>query len=145
MTMSLVTLTAVTEPFHSQKNTPACHDVVGGRILNVHLINTHKNTTNCTIANSVKKIETSNQTMDHIYNNISKRHNMNNDRLNRSHCDDTSSDKRQIEETQEKSKSVPQAVKYTCLLALMMFVIGYAVGYGPSKSGDHTQTQFSPI
>ena len=30
-------------------------------------------------------------------------------------------------------KTLPNALKYTCLSSLMAFVIGYAVGYGPSK------------
>ena len=31
-------------------------------------------------------------------------------------------------------KTLPNALKYTCLSSLMAFVIGYAVGYGPSKT-----------
>lgn len=31
-------------------------------------------------------------------------------------------------------KTLPNTLKYTCLSSLMAFVIGYAVGYGPSKT-----------
>lgn len=36
------------------------------------------------------------------------------------------------EETNNVHDMIPDSIKYTSLAALMMFVIGYAIGYGPS-------------
>ena len=49
MTISLITLSAVTEPFQKGSDQPACHDYVGTQKVHSHLLNGDKDSRNCTI------------------------------------------------------------------------------------------------
>lgn len=115
MTISVVILAAVTEPLNKIEKGPQCGDMAGTQKLHFHLLHP-KVCTNTTQINS-----TSNLNIDIKNKNIfSTSVAMKNENCSATENDETI------------KTQVPGAVKYTCFIALMLFVIGYAVGYGPS-------------
>lgn len=114
MTISVVILAAVTEPLNKIEKGPQCGDMAGTQKLHFHLLHP-KVCTNTTQINS-----TSNLNIDIKNKNIfSTSVAMKNENCSATENDETI------------KTQVPGAVKYTCFIALMLFVIGYAVGYGP--------------
>ena len=161
MTISLVALSAVTEPFHNNRATTACHDYIGTQKVHSHLLDNKHFLDNCTTDAPPSNIAALNGSMvnrssllanfdRNINNNTHKNTNlaqlnptnntqsykMDNLRTGKKLCSSNNSTGIQHGETDEGDKNVekiPDSLKYTCLAALMMFVVGYAVGYGPSK------------
>ena len=174
MTISLVTLSAVTEPFHKNRGTPACHDYIGTQKVHSHLLDNKHILDNCTTDVTLTNVTALNGSMvnqsglaanlhkilnnDNITNNTkSSRHlppinstiftnSLNSKNNTQSHkmdnlrtrklCSNNNSSAIQPGGDTERNiniEEITDSLKYTCLAALMMFVVGYAVGYGPSK------------
>ena len=118
MTLSVVTLSALTEPFQNTENYKSCTNVKVPEILEPCF----------------------NESADHLQN-MSPFNHTHLGLLNQSQ----SFDRKQIKEsifhlncTSLMKKPIlvsnyPVAIRYTCFFALMLFVIGYAIGYGPGK------------
>eukprot|EP00111_Clytia_hemisphaerica_P007116 TCONS_00020680-protein len=133
MTISLITLSAVTEPFQNGNEQPACHDYIGTQKVHSHLLNVdNNNNRNCTIEHFNNTIidGIKNKTLTH------KKLGNSSSIIKKTLCRNSTKNKTNLRTDHDNDDndamgSIPGSVKYTCLFALMLFVIGYAVGYGP--------------
>ena len=128
MTLSLITLSAVIEPFQELNDRPPCNEMAGQQKLHTHLLKPQQTCLNKTLTNirAVHDSWNENNITISFPNNIQQQ-------LNDSRKYNITNCIRLKEKRENVSVNLPSPVKYTCLLALMMFVIGYALGYGPSK------------
>lgn len=131
MTLSLIILSAVTEPLHNSTSRPACHEYVGTRKVHSHLLPSEQFLHNCTQPFNTS-ISSHNRTTSDNLTHIRNRTNKKSIREKSKPCRNVSLvDENNSNDFIMNSAPIPKYVKYTCLTALMLFVIGYAIGYGP--------------